>query len=242
MSDAKDDKKPATEILADLSDKVDLLIRYYKNVDNNVKLILSRLNSLGTPAQQVPPTVQSSVTINQVAPLKIQSQDKLSVINKENFDNRAKTNKFSEFAAAHGIEVEEEESQGPSIVGFKNESSSDPNELTETSVRVGFQRGQRTPAVKNGPKATISQVLQKSDGSPLFLANVEITDSSGLVVKQSRTNTSGRWSAALSPGTYSVHVTKRFPADTNAAPIEATYNIDVPPSTKPMELNPLPIG
>jgi hypothetical protein len=75
--------------------------------------------------------------------------------------------------------------------------------------------------------------------SPLFLANIEVLNEEGVLINQARTNTKGRWLMALAPGNYQVHVSKRFPPDSGKLSIDMMYPINIPPSDKPMELDPL---
>jgi predicted phage tail protein len=97
-------------------------------------------------------------------------------------------------------------------------------------------RGQRVAKPK-GPKSSVSQVLNRGN-DVLFLANVEVLDANEELVSQTRTNTKGRWLMALSPGDYQVHVTKRFPPDSGKKSIDTMYQISVPSTDVPLELEP----
>ena len=81
-------------------------------------------------------------------------------------------------------------------------------------------------------------ICHNSDNSPIYLANVELLDENGSLINQTRTNTKGRWMMALAPGSYQVHVLKRFPPDSGKSMIDVTYKIDVPDSSVPLELKP----
>ena len=155
---------------------------------------------------------------------KIATQYPTDVINQDNFENRLKTNKFSEMAASQGISLEDSYTSNPN-----------KSEMEEASLR-GTARGQRGPKSK-GPKSSVSQVLSRGSDI-LFLANIEVLDVNDELVSQTRTNTKGRWMSALTPGDYQIHVTKRFPPDSGKKSIDTVYQIKVPPSDKPLELEP----
>lgn len=210
-----EEKQSATDLLLSLERKIDLILKYYKNMDNNLKLVLNQINS------------QKSENVT-IVDKKVSIPEELKVINKDNFENRIKTNKFEEFAASRGIDASSE-----------TEEESDDKLLDSPSGRGNLsQRGVKA-VTKTGGKSVITQSIINKDGNNLYLASVEITDAvTGDLIKQCRTNTAGKWMAQLQPGDYTVKITKQFPAEKNMAPINVTYNVTTPPSLKPMELNP----
>lgn len=138
-----------------------------------------------------------------------------NVINKDNFELRPKTNVFAELAAQQGIDLD----------------------MTESASIRTATRGQRGPKPSGGQKISVSQILSFGD-SPVFLANVEVLNENNELINQSRTNNKGRWMMALAQGSYQVHVTKRFAPDSGKKSIDTTYQIEVPLSDKPLELDP----
>lgn len=216
------DRRKATEILIDLEERIKVVEGRIKNSENLLKIMLGKLNAAGiTPAQPQPAS---------------------TIINKDNFESRPVTHKFSEAAEQVGIRVDEpEEPQQLNEVFTAKpaEALSGPDEMVEAPIR-GNARGQRGPKF-SGAKASVSQVLSVGE-SPLFLANIEILDEQGVLINQARTNTKGRWLMALAPGNYQVHVSKRFPPDSGRNPIDTLYQINVPSSSKPMELDPLSLN
>lgn len=203
---ADDDKRTATDILLSIESKLIELDGRVKNQEFLLKTLLGKTNRV---ASIPPPSV---------------SKQYPDVINKDNFDNRRKTNAFSEIASEQGIDVD-----SSSI-----SRSYDANNMVEASVRLS-SRGQRGPKSK-GQKSAVSQILMNGN-SPLFLANIEVMDVNDELVSQTRTNTKGRWIMSLAPGDYQVHVSKRFPADSGKKPIETTYPISVDSSDSPIELD-----
>src|SRR5690606_21308963 len=120
------------------------------------------------------------------------------VINKDNFEFRKKTNKFSEIAKSAGINIEEE------II--------DKESKNKTSR---ISRNKQS-------KYSVSQFITDND-YPVYLANVEIYDTNNKLLNQTRTNTKGKWLMALSPGDYKVHISKSFSKESGKNLIDQIY-------------------
>jgi hypothetical protein len=202
----EEDKRSATDILLSIEVKLNILDQRIQNSEYLLKSLLSKANK----TQSIPPqpTVQSN-------------------INKENFENRPKTNRFFEMAQDQGVDLD-----NPKAIYKPVESS----EMVESESRAPT-RGQRGQKPNGGAKISVSQILSRGN-DPLFLASIEILDLNDELIGQTRTNNKGRWMQALSPGEYQVHITKRFPPESGKKPIDTMYNINVPSTDKPYELDP----
>jgi len=205
---ADEDKRLATDILLSIEAKVATLDKRVQNSEYLLKTLLGKINK----SVPIPTSAEPAYS---------------DVINKNNFDNRPKTNRFSEIAANQGVDLENTFVARPADM--------EPGEMVESSLR-GPSRGQRGPKPK-GPKSSVSQVLLLGK-DPLFLATIEVLDENDELVSQARTNPKGRWQMALAHGDYQVHVVKRFQADSNKKPVDITYQISISPSDKPLELDP----
>ena len=214
---ADEEKRLATDILLSIESKLITLEKRQQNSENILKILLSKLNR--NPSVLPPP----SITLPERKAILSDT------INKDNFDNRPKTNRFAEIAASKGVTIDERHG---ALIAKPAENS---GEMTESTLRLA-SRGQRGPKPK-GPKSSVTQVLNRGN-DPLFLANVEVLDDNNELISQTRTNTKGRWLMALAPGEYQVHVTKRFPPDSDKSSIDEMYQISVPRSDKPLELDP----
>ncbi len=245
-----EDKRSATDILLDIDARLSTLDKRVQNSEYLLKMLLSRLNTALSSGASIQPQPQSQQFQPPPQPVPYVP----SVVNKENFESRPKTSKFAEAAASHGVELEDDinpvdpfetdeadetDSEFVARPIQSNTDDEDEDNMLEASSR-GNSRGQRGPKTKS-IKCSVSQSLTK-DNSPIYLANVELLDESGSLINQTRTNTKGRWMMALAPGSYQVHVLKRFPPDSGKKPIDVTYPIVIPPSDKPMELNPLSLN
>jgi len=214
-----EDKRVATDILLSIEAKLTTLDKRVQNSEYLLKTLLGKANK----AQSVPPPTSPQTIPKMAAPYP------MDVINKDNFENRPKTNRFSEMAANQGVDIEDRTGT------YVAKPAENGGEMVESSLR-GASRGQRGPKPK-GSKSTVTQVLNRGN-EVLFLANIEVLDTNNELVSQTRTNTKGRWMMSLAPGDYQVHVTKRFPPDSGKKSIDTEYQISVPPSDKPLELDP----
>lgn len=194
--------RTSTDLLLSMEKDINTLERRVKNIEGLLKILLQKLNS---------GSLQNQQKADQKQP--VNPQDVF--INKDNFENRPKTDRFSEIASSHGIAIDDTPSENP----FS---------MKEADTR-GRSRLQREKTKDKRP--TVSQSIMISD-SPLFLASIEIFDQGGVLVNQARTNQNGKWRMMLDPGDYMVHVLKRFPPDSGKKSIDVTYDLNIPYSKK----------
>lgn len=142
-----------------------------------------------------------------------------------------KSSVFEKMAADFGIDLNSNQNIVPVV--------SNTEAMVEAEVR-GTVRGQRGVKTVDNSKASVSQNVTKNN-LPVLLANVEIFDLNGELVNKTRTNPKGRWLSPLAPGEYKVHIQKEYPADSGRGSVDTTYQINVPRSDKPLELEPLTI-
>jgi hypothetical protein len=199
-----EEKRSATDILLSMEATLNTLNQRVQNTEYLLKALLGKTNKTAS----ISPSSESQF-----------------VVNKDNFENRPKTNRFSEMAASQGVPLNDHE-----IIS----SSGISEEMSESAVR-GSSRGQRGAKPK-GPKTSVSQTINCGN-SPVFLANIEVFDENNELISNTRTNTKGRWLSALYPGNYNVHILKRYPPDSGKKPIDTSYQITVPSSDKPLELD-----
>ena len=228
-----EDKRTATDILLSIENKLNILEGRVKNSEGLLKILLGRLNDVLTP--------QTPTVAVQPSPVQTPRIPESNVINKDNFETRPKTTKFADAAKKFNIDIEDDvEDEIKEIQGIfvaKPQSNViESDDMVEASVR-GSARGQRGPKNK-ATRSSVSQTLS-AGSNPLFLANIEVFDQEGSLINKGRTNTSGRWLMTLGPGDYQVHVLKRFPPDSGKTPIDTMYQISVPLSDGPLELDPL---
>ena len=225
------DRKASTAIL-EMEIKLNRLAGLVQNTDNNVKLILDRLNRI-TELLNKQPIINIPKTIQQVPEQSVPEQPSESFLRRT-----AALQKLRERA-----QQPEEEVTHPAMkaepktyddFGIDDEGN---RELEESVVPTGRRRDQRIPpAPQKTGKLPVSQQLLFPDGKPLFLANIEIFDDKGLLIKQTKTNAKGRWIAPLISGYYTIQVHKKNSQDKKQV-INMRYQIEVPPGDgQPLEL------
>jgi hypothetical protein len=230
----KADSRSGSDLLRDVERKIDLLYRHVQNLDNNVKIMLGHLNELmNAPSDPWTPQIHAPAQ----APESVQlGQDTDPQTYK--FEDLPRTHKFEQMAAAQGIKVEptNTEPRVKIVARPENPDDFDREELVEETVRKGHTRTTRTPK-KDGGRIAVSQKVLYSNGSPVFLATVEILQR-GKLIHQTRTKTNGRWAAPLDAGEYEVHVVKRAAPDSGKEPMDIRYPVEVPPSNENLEFPP----
>jgi len=177
--DDQEEKKSATDILFELNQKVNLLLGYYKNMDNNIKLILSRLNEKNTitKTESTPAPVSKKESVQKTEEVKgvSNSNSETIVIPKRN-----------------GL-VSLEKTQ------LNNNVSSNQNTETLNSQKVQT----------DSKPFSITQIVQKADGSPIKLAGIEIKDLEGNILHQTRAQTNGKYIIPnITAGSYKLRVFK----------------------------------
>lgn len=158
-------EKKATEMLAEMDAKIDLILKYIQNVDFNLKLQSARSAS---PVPQPPSTEQ----------------------------NR------TEIVASSSSDI--------TFVEVGNEPKSD------------------------GRKVTVHQNVYYPNGKPAPLAKIKILDASKQLVKETKTNSTGKWTVVLDPGNYFIHITKAEAAD--KPKIDHYFEVTVPSTKASFEL------
>lgn len=200
-------ERTGTQLLLDLERKVDSLTGHVRNLDNTVKILLSRFNEKITePVAVVPPPV-------------IPQPDKGRV----KFENLPKTNKFDQLKSKAGIFDEEEEMPAD-------------EEIQEELIHKGKQRGRRVSS-KNSNRVAVSQQIFDANANPIGYASVEILNEAGIQVKSTRTNQNGRWNLPLEPGVYTINISKRYSPNSGKSAVESSYVEDISSSSKPIELD-----
>lgn len=209
--------RKASDVLLDLESRVVRLSGLVQNVDNNVKILLDRLNrqevNVVKPPQRPAPIPPQQHMMQ--APVSAEAPDLPKVQGRP-----------------QNLFVAKPVPEQP----YELDEYGKP-ELMEEVVHKGKRRDLRQPADSSqSKKVAVSQQLLFPDGKPIFLANIEVMDESGQVIKQTRTNSQGRWLAPLEPGEYTVHIVKRMAAESKKPPVELRFQVQIPESGGPVEL------
>lgn len=215
-------ERKASEVLLELEKKVDQILQYLKNIDFNNKLILERLNKAPVEPAAAPKPVTSPPQRKMPSVESVSSPGKTVLVSKPPVKPPAE------------YEFHEVDEEG------------NPQIQEELQPKTG-RRDIRTP-IKQGQKTQVQQKIIYPDGKNVILANVEIfttvLDARGklektAVGKPTRTNSAGKWLAALDPGRYTIRIFKG--ATSNKPVVEHVYEVEIPLSEAPIELEPLQV-
>lgn len=212
-------KRSAADAIMAIEEKINRITGLVQNTDNNLKILLHRVNKMSNEFDQLRDEMASqpkmfgpgAATIGVHIPKNIHRD-----VTPEDL-NKAENNLFG---------VHEQ-------ISFSN------SPLEDETVPKGQRRGLRAPGDPNSPKVSVSQQVLYSDNSPMYLAHVEIFTLNGTLVKKIRTNANGKWAAPLNPGEYSIRVFKRLDDGAIKKPVEFTYEIEIPSSKEKIMLESL---
>lgn len=208
------DERKATDILLDLESKVDSLLAYYKVIDFNLKMILTKLQMQKIESNQnieLPKVSENVGTVEAFIP--------------ETKGKKAKTIKSTVPPPT--------QPPIPSAATPAISSVSAPPEEVFPEQDEGLKKA----VVKSGKKVAVQQKIMYPNGKNMILAEIKITTSSGELIKTTRTDSSGKWKAVLVPGQYIVNIASRILQD--QPKIEKSYAFEVPVQDEILELDPI---
>lgn len=157
-------EKKATEILAEMDAKIDLILKYIQNVDFNLKLQSARITSPTIVTPQPPSIEQNSIGLSSDLTF-------IEVDNEPKLDRR---------------------------------------------------------------KVTVHQNVYYPNGKPAPLAKIKVLDASKQPLKETKTNSAGKWTVVLDPGNYFIHITKAEAAD--KPKIDHYFEVTIPSTKASFEL------
>lgn len=194
-----DDEKPqrkSSEVLLELEKMMIETRDLARNIDNNFKLILNKLNQQAGGVKRVRP---------------VRPEDSAA-------PKRPPTVEADYQKSAEQLKAEKIATSPKEEVVFTQVK--EPNVIIELP-------GKKTPVQQ--------RLVYSNDDKNIYMAKVEILDKNGQLVKQIRTNQTGKWLAALPAGEYKVSVSKA--ASSNKPKVDYQYNIVIPDSTEAIELD-----
>lgn len=230
--------KKASDIILELKEQVSFLTKLVANQDNNLKLIIKKLNSLESrPSPKLSDYYQS-----QSQPMASPDKPNMPESNQPQHTSR----KFAEGSEAIAMKAKHAQEQNANSAFERaaaeagidtglDRVSIGPNEearqavadsLSEEREFSGKTRGRRVDRASKDKPINVTQLIMGYDGKPLPLATVRITDRYGQPVKSTRSNTKGRWSIPLNAGDYKVHILRKFNG-TDKKPVEVSFSVSV---------------
>jgi len=232
------EKEPrkASEIILAMENKIDILLGIVRSLDLNIKILSNKFNQLSEKREVLPPKITMEAVHIATPHVPLQSTfqpdpERAIIIDPEN-------NSFME-ESPKGFR----RTSRPETFSGDNAYLPLPKELPKAEVIVP---NRETSAQSKEPPKQIMQTLQHSviptmqrvvnrNGKSIFLADVEITNLKTREVKRTRTNGTGKWTAALEAGSYQVAVKKQEAASNEM--LEVVQDINIDGKTSPLELN-----
>jgi len=201
-------EKKVSDIILEIETKVELILGYIKNIDFTNKLILSKLSkleSVNSSGKDITPTSTMPSTPLTSAELKVVDEMELAESKFNNQLERAKNNDANAWVSS----TEE------NLVSFKDADA----------ISQELQKDSEPKKTRKSGKVTVEQSVFYPDGTKAVLVNVEIFNASNSLIKKSKTNSAGKWTALLDSGKYLIKLTK---APVNGKPlIQKQFEIDV---------------
>jgi hypothetical protein len=208
-------EKKVSDIILELEDKINLILGFVKTNDLNNKLILDRLNKLG-----------DKQFFAQIFAQKVAQRTFPQIEMDDEHTKMAKEAAIQDLAVADPIV-----SKDPVLIKKTND------ELPILEEDPGVQPGRRdirVPGTPDSKKTVVSQKLLYPDGKVAVLATVKVYDMQNKLIKQTRTNSGGKYTVSLSPGKYMISIYK--PATTDKPQIKEEKIVEVQASDSPMEI------
>lgn len=257
------EKEPrkATDVLLDLESKVDLLLSLIQSQDLNIKLLSNKLNSVIEKLDK-PINSNQKITVEAVSYENNFSNENIDLSSDESFNSDTKNIPVStdfnlpvdsspqgfrrtsrpETYSGDNMYLNKEDNSKifplqipkiPDTPEIKLESNLKDKPSKAESKKVN------KPTIQSNNEIAINvPVLQRvvdKNGKSIFLADVEIMNSSGESVVKTRTNGTGKWMASLPIGEYKVFIRKR--ESVTKEKMESIQSITVNGTQSPLELS-----
>lgn len=232
------EKEPrkASEIILSMENKIDTLLGIVRSLDLNIKILSNKLNQLSEKRD----TAQPKITMEAVNTSFVTHPPRIA----------------QPIDPERNILIDPEKSlqMDDAIKGFRRTSRPETfagdnaylprtKELPKAEVVVPNKNNAPAPQPNvsqpntKGPAAiipTMQRVVNRNNKS-IFLADVEIINLETKEVKRTRTNGTGKWTAALEAGSYEVVVKKQEAASNEM--LQVVQDIKIDGKTSPLELN-----
>ena len=232
------EQRSATEVLLEIEQKVEYLIKQLASTDLNIKILSNKINNLSqgqlvAPVATATPPVQNTnqqfsntnifnqpnVPLGQV---KIDPEQQLPIT--DSVVGQRRTSRDASFGVVAEPVVQRQSNQ-QSLLPSPPQQQPQP---VAQATALDSSKQQNQADKSHQLKVPVSQRIVNEKGKAIFLANITISDEKGNVVENGkRTSANGKWNALLSPGRYKVSIVKNK--------VESLQDITV--GNQPLELN-----
>lgn len=174
------DNRKATDILLDIENRLGRIEAEIKLTNAGQALLLKRINESSAPmAVEVIPSKAIPIPVNTI---------------------KAETNFDGGIRRVGGSGSDADVSFRDYIAEKAAEKKAENPMMTPPKIKSIQQ--------SSGKKIPVVQKVQDTNKKDVFMAEILITDNVGNMVLKTKTNALGKWQAQLSPGDYSIRLTK----------------------------------
>ena len=249
------ENRKATDVLLDLESKVEMLLQIIRSQDLNIKLLSNKLNIVIEKIEKQPVTTPKIMVeavnnipqtpvqqLNSISDNQIPISADFSVPTETSPKGFRRTSRPETFSGDDMYLNREPERKLPlqipnSVVNKIPNKLSDNAEVivNDTSFQERLPVEAEKPERSRNPNSVpVVQRIVDKNGKSVFLADVEIFDSTNNLVSKTRTNGTGKWMSTLPLGPYKVFIRKR--ESLSKEKIEAVQNIEIDGMQSPLEL------
>lgn len=231
------EQRSATEVLLEIEQKVEYLIKQLASTDLNIKILSNKINNL-SQGQLVAPVAAATTVQNTnqqfsntnifnqpnvpLGQVKIDPEQQLPIT--DSVVGQRRTSRDASFGVVAEPVVQRQSNQ-QSLLPSPPQQQPQP---VAQATALDSSKPQNSVDKSHQLKVPVSQRIVNEKGKAIFLANITISDEKGNVVENGkRTSANGKWNALLSPGRYKVSIVKNK--------VESLQDITV--GNQPLELN-----
>lgn len=217
------DKEPrkASEVILEMSNKIDILLGTVRALDLNIKILSNKLNQLSEKQEVEQPKITvEAISMPPRLPAMPVDPERAILIDpahtvpmEEAPKGFRRTSRPETFAGDDTyLKRSEPKPQAEVMVPSQSEALAPPKPTPVPMLSV--------------PVIPTTQRVVNRGGKSIFLADVEITNMETGEVKKTRTNGTGKWSAPLPIGTYSVIIKKTEASSKEEMKVVQTVKVD----------------
>lgn len=235
--------RKATDILLELESKIDMVLLLIKNQDLNIKLISNKLNDIVneiTLLKSDNKSTSEKISIESIDHVNSLEEKKDIIINSEfNLQVDSSPKGFRRTSRPETFSGDDSYLDYDNNIKFPVQLPN--NEVVkDITINDGIKEHETTfknyeePSTNTQPLNNVSIIQRVVDknGKSVFLADVEVLNSSNDSIIKTRTNGTGKWMASIPPGDYRIIIRKRESLTKERMEVLQNINIDSEQSSK----------
>lgn len=233
--------RKATDILLSIEDKLEKLIGLLVHKDLSDKIISNKLNSLlGNDAKNTNPPVYTAEAVETPKNIKIEANDTLPMESTPGNNGFSRTSRPETFAGDNSYLKKPAKKEA--VINMPIQiPKGDHVEIVVPQAAIDLNKknidkeNSFTDSPINLNTVSVIQRVVDINGKSVFLAEIEIINSSLEVINKFRTNGAGKWTASLPCGQYNIEVKRKDPLANNKE-MKASQSINIDGTINPLSL------